>query len=131
MTNTANRRKGIARVPINPPRAVRLMAIDGTWCRECTMIDASESGATRDTPKPSAQLAAAPPVAGQPSVPTTELQPGDSASAADPPAPTAGQEELPAPTATSRTERRGPMPGGTARPARTGTGLTVPSVPNI
>ena len=52
MTNTANRRKGIARVPINPPRAVRLMAIDGTWCRECTMIDASESGAQLEITPP-------------------------------------------------------------------------------
>jgi hypothetical protein len=40
-----DRRKGVPRVQFNPPLAVRMMAIDGTWCRDCLLIDASDTGA--------------------------------------------------------------------------------------
>jgi hypothetical protein len=38
------RRKG-ARVQFEPPLKVTMMAIDGTWARECLLIDVSDSGA--------------------------------------------------------------------------------------
>jgi hypothetical protein len=38
-------RKGAARVKFENPLDVRVMAIDGTWCRDCQLIDVSETGA--------------------------------------------------------------------------------------
>jgi hypothetical protein len=38
-------RKGAAWVKFENPLDVRVMAIDGTWCRECQLIDMSETGA--------------------------------------------------------------------------------------
>jgi PilZ domain len=40
----SERRKG-ARVQFEPPLKVTMMAIDGTWARECLLVDVSESGA--------------------------------------------------------------------------------------
>jgi hypothetical protein len=40
----SERRKG-ARVQFEPPLKVTMMAIDGTWARECLLMDVSESGA--------------------------------------------------------------------------------------
>jgi hypothetical protein len=39
------RRKGAPRVQFDPPLRVIMMAIDGTWARECLLMDASDSGA--------------------------------------------------------------------------------------
>jgi hypothetical protein len=39
------RRKGAPRVRFDPPLKVTMMAIDGTWARECLLMDASDSGA--------------------------------------------------------------------------------------
>jgi hypothetical protein len=38
-------RKRAARVKFENPLDVRVMAIDGTWCRDCQLIDVSETGA--------------------------------------------------------------------------------------
>ena len=38
-------RKGAARVRFENRLDVRVMAIDGTWCRDCQLIDVSETGA--------------------------------------------------------------------------------------
>src|ERR1700730_13468400 len=38
-------RKGAARVKFENPLDVRVMAIDGTWCRDCQLIDVSATGA--------------------------------------------------------------------------------------
>jgi hypothetical protein len=40
-----NRRKGAPRIQFAIPIDGMMMAIDGTWCRKCTVIDISESGA--------------------------------------------------------------------------------------
>ncbi|MDB5501541.1 MAG: hypothetical protein JWR89_1443 [Tardiphaga sp.] len=40
-----DRRKGAARVRFENPLDVRVMAIDGTWCRDCQLIEVSETGA--------------------------------------------------------------------------------------
>lgn len=39
------RRQGPRRVKFSNPLRARLMAIDGTWCRNCLLIDASDNGA--------------------------------------------------------------------------------------
>jgi hypothetical protein len=39
------RRGGAPRVQFEPPLKVIMMAIDGTWARECLLVDVSESGA--------------------------------------------------------------------------------------
>jgi hypothetical protein len=39
------RRKAALRVKFDPPLKVTMMAIDGTWARECLLMDASDSGA--------------------------------------------------------------------------------------
>ncbi|MDR3489363.1 MAG: PilZ domain-containing protein [Bradyrhizobium sp.] len=39
------RRKGAKRVEFENPFDVRVMAIDGTWCIDCQLIDVSETGA--------------------------------------------------------------------------------------
>jgi hypothetical protein len=43
--STNERRTSAARVKFERPLAVRAMAIDGTWCRQCLLIDVSEMGA--------------------------------------------------------------------------------------
>jgi hypothetical protein len=40
---STKRRKGPARVRFENPLDVRVMAIDGTWCRDCQLIDVSET----------------------------------------------------------------------------------------
>ena len=45
MPIATERRKGAARVKFENPLDVRVMAIDGTWCRDCQLIDVSETGA--------------------------------------------------------------------------------------
>jgi hypothetical protein len=40
-----DRRNGPRRVQFEPALNVRIMAIDGTWCRDCLLIDVSDSGA--------------------------------------------------------------------------------------
>jgi hypothetical protein len=45
MLIATERRKGAARVKFENPLDVRVMAIDGTWCRDCQLIDVSETGA--------------------------------------------------------------------------------------
>jgi len=45
MVIATERRKGAARVKFENPLDVRVMAIDGTWCRDCQLIDVSETGA--------------------------------------------------------------------------------------
>jgi PilZ domain-containing protein len=39
------RRKDAKRVAFENPLDVRVMATDGTWCRDCQLIDVSETGA--------------------------------------------------------------------------------------
>jgi hypothetical protein len=39
------RRRGAPRVQFEPPLKVTMMAIDGTWARECLLMDVSDSGA--------------------------------------------------------------------------------------
>jgi hypothetical protein len=41
----ADRRNGPRRVQFETALDVRMMAIDGTWCRECLLVDVSDSGA--------------------------------------------------------------------------------------
>jgi hypothetical protein len=40
-----DRRNGAARVQFEPALAVTMMAIDGTWHRDCLLMDVSDSGA--------------------------------------------------------------------------------------
>jgi hypothetical protein len=54
--STNERRKCASRVRFERPLAVRVMAIDGTWCRECLLIDVSESGARIELTSPAAEL---------------------------------------------------------------------------
>jgi hypothetical protein len=53
---TNERRKSASRVRFERPLAVRAMAIDGTWCRGCLLIDVSESGARIELTSPAAEL---------------------------------------------------------------------------
>jgi hypothetical protein len=39
------RRQGAPRVRFSVPLRVRILAIDGTWCREGLLVDASDTGA--------------------------------------------------------------------------------------
>ena len=41
----ADRRQGAPRVKFSKPLRTRMLAIDGTWCRNCLLVDASDSGA--------------------------------------------------------------------------------------
>jgi hypothetical protein len=52
----SERRTGASRIKFERPLAVRAMAIDGTWCRECLLIDVSESGARIELTSPAAEL---------------------------------------------------------------------------
>jgi PilZ domain len=45
MAGPNERRKGAPRVVFERPIDGRMMAIDGTWCRNCTVIDVSDTGA--------------------------------------------------------------------------------------
>ena len=40
-----DRRRGPARFRFEYPLDVRILAIDGTWCRDCQLIEVSESSA--------------------------------------------------------------------------------------
>ena len=40
-----DRRRGPARFRFERPLDVRILAIDGTWCRDCQLIEVSESSA--------------------------------------------------------------------------------------
>jgi hypothetical protein len=42
---TTGHRKEPRRVQFETARNVRIMAIDGTWCHECLLINVSETGA--------------------------------------------------------------------------------------
>jgi hypothetical protein len=44
-TMSINRRKGAPRVVFEIPIDGQMMAIDGTWRRNCTVVDMSETGA--------------------------------------------------------------------------------------
>jgi hypothetical protein len=50
-------REGETRVKLERPLDARIMAIDGTWCRECLLIDVSETGAQIKLTSPAADLA--------------------------------------------------------------------------
>jgi hypothetical protein len=50
-------REGETRVKFERPLDARIMAIDGTWCRECLLIDVSETGAQIKLTSPAADLA--------------------------------------------------------------------------
>jgi hypothetical protein len=50
------RRLGAARVQFDHPLQAQLMAIDGTWCRECLVVDVSETGARIALTGPAAEL---------------------------------------------------------------------------
>ena len=45
MMVATERRKEVKRVAFENPLDVRVTAIDGTWCRDCQLIDVSETGA--------------------------------------------------------------------------------------
>jgi hypothetical protein len=45
MTRTFDERRRAHRIQFEKPLGAKVMAIDGTWCRECQMVDVSESGA--------------------------------------------------------------------------------------
>jgi PilZ domain-containing protein len=50
------RRKSAPRVKFERPLDARAMAIDGTCCRECRLIDVSETGARIEMTSPAAGL---------------------------------------------------------------------------
>jgi hypothetical protein len=50
------RRKSAPRVKFQSPLDARAMAIDGTYCRECRLIDVSETGARIEMTSPVAGL---------------------------------------------------------------------------
>ncbi len=45
MATTFDERRKASRVQFEKPLAARIMAIDGTWSRDCHLLDVSESGA--------------------------------------------------------------------------------------
>ena len=45
MATTFDDRRRAPRVQFEKPLAAKVLAIDGTWCRDCHLIDVSESGA--------------------------------------------------------------------------------------
>jgi hypothetical protein len=51
-----DRRLGTARVQFERPLLAQLMAIDGTWCRECLVVDVCETGARIELTGPAAEL---------------------------------------------------------------------------
>jgi hypothetical protein len=56
MVITGERRMGAPRIKFEQPLDVRVMSIDGTWCRESLLIDMSESGARIELTSPAADL---------------------------------------------------------------------------
>jgi hypothetical protein len=56
MMITKERRQGAPRVQFERPLDARVMAIDGTWCRECRLIDVSETGAQIELASSAAEL---------------------------------------------------------------------------
>jgi hypothetical protein len=52
----SERRKSAPRVKFERPLGVRAMAIDGTWSRECFLLDMSETGARIELKGPAAGL---------------------------------------------------------------------------
>jgi hypothetical protein len=56
MATTFDARRRDPRVQFETPLAATVMAIDGTWCRECHLIDVSESGARIMLEGPAAEL---------------------------------------------------------------------------
>ena len=56
MVIAAERRKGAPRVKFERPLDVRVMSIDGTWCREALLIDVSATGARIELSSPAAEL---------------------------------------------------------------------------
>jgi hypothetical protein len=40
-----DRRKNNVRIHFDPALEVKLMAIDGTWCRDCLLVNVSDTGA--------------------------------------------------------------------------------------
>jgi hypothetical protein len=50
------RRISAPRVKFERPLSVRAMAIDGTWCRKCFLIDVSDTGARIELTSPAASL---------------------------------------------------------------------------
>jgi hypothetical protein len=56
MMMTAERRMGAPRIKFDRPLDVRIMSIDGTWCRDCHLIDMSETGARIELTSPAADL---------------------------------------------------------------------------
>jgi hypothetical protein len=45
MTRTFNERRKHPRIQFEKPLDAKIMAIDGTWCRNCQVLDVSEHGA--------------------------------------------------------------------------------------
>jgi hypothetical protein len=56
MMITKERRQGEKRVRFEHPLDARVMAIDGTWRRECRLIDVSENGAQIELASPAPEL---------------------------------------------------------------------------
>jgi len=56
MATALNNRRRALRVQFEKPLAARVMAIDGTWCRDCHLLDVSESGARIMLEGPAADL---------------------------------------------------------------------------
>jgi hypothetical protein len=51
-----DRRSSAPRVKFDRPLDVRAMAIDGTWCRDCLLMDVSATGARIQLTSPAAEL---------------------------------------------------------------------------
>ncbi len=56
MATTYDERRKAHRVQFEKPLAAKVMAIDGTWCRECHLLDVSENGARITLEGPAAGL---------------------------------------------------------------------------
>jgi hypothetical protein len=56
MKRTFDERRKAPRVQFERPLEAKIMAIDGTWCCECHLIDMSESGARIRLESPAAGL---------------------------------------------------------------------------
>jgi hypothetical protein len=56
MSATSDRRKSAPRIKFEKPLQARAMAIDGTSCRDCLLIDISESGARIELVAPAGGL---------------------------------------------------------------------------
>jgi PilZ domain len=56
MAMTFDERRRAHRVQFEKPLDAKIMAIDGTWCHECQLLDVSESGARITLASPAAGL---------------------------------------------------------------------------